>query len=100
MAEEPSRKQKQHDGYQSTVTRIILSVIEVLRADNISHVSEHAVKLRQQRASLEENWYFFRTLMLRFLAHVAEDKIEGEIKRSDLFEENVRLAIAHMDDAL
>ena len=53
MAEELSRNRKQHDGHRSTATRIISSVIEILRAGDISRVREYAVKLRQQRVTLD-----------------------------------------------
>ena len=54
MAEELSRERRQRGGHRSTVTRIISSVIEILGAGEISRFSENAVKLRQQRATLEE----------------------------------------------
>ena len=63
-------------------------------AGEISRFSENAVKLRQQRATLEE-----LDAQADILARVPEDEIEGEIERSDLFEENARLAIANIDNA-
>ena len=100
MAEELSRNRKQRDGHRSTATRIISSVIEILGAGDISRVREHAVKLRQQRATLEEKLVLLQEFDAQILAHVAEEEIEREIERSDLFEENVRLAIANIDNAL
>ena len=100
MAEELSRKRRQRGGHQSTVTRIISSVIEILEAGVISRFSENAVKLRQQRVTLEEKLVLLQELNADILADVPKDEIEGEIERSDLFEENVRLAIVNIDNAL
>ena len=80
MAEELSRKRRQRGGHMSTVTRIISSVIEILRAGGISRFSENAVKLRQQRATLEETPVLLQKLDADILAHVPEDEIEGEIR--------------------
>lgn len=100
MADELSRKRRQRGGHRSTTTRIISSVIENLGAGEISRFNEHAVKLRQQRASIEEKLVILVELDVDILAHMAEDEIEGEIERQDLFKENVRLAIANIDNAL
>ena len=97
MAEELSRKRRQRGGHRSSATRIISSAIEVLAAGDVSQFAKHAVKLNQQRASLQQKQITLRQLDAEILALVGEDKIESEIERVDLVEENIQLAI---DNAL
>ena len=100
MAEELSRKRRQRGGHRSSTTRIISSAIEVLATGDVSQFAQHAVKLNQQRASLQQKQITLRQLDAEILALVGEDEIEAEIERADLVEENIQLAIANIDNAL
>ena len=62
--------------------------------------STRAVKLSQERASLQQKQITLRQLDAEILALVGEDEIEAEIERADLVEENIQLAIANIDNAL
>lgn len=100
MAEELSRKRRQRGGHRSSATRIISSAIEVLVTGDVTQFAKHAVKLNQQRASLQQKQITLRQLDAEILALVGEDEIEAEIERADLVEENIQLAIANIDNAL
>ena len=100
MAEELSRKRRQRGGHRSSTTRIISSAIEVLATGDVSQFAQHAVKLNQQRASLQQKQITLRQLDAEILALVGEDEIEAEIEGADLVEENIQLAIANIDNAL
>jgi len=100
MAEELSRKRRTRGGNRSTATRIITSAIEVLASGDLSEIANHAVKLNQQKASLQEKRTILRQLDMEILALVDEEEIEAEIERADLVEENIQLAIANIDHAL
>ena len=100
MAEELFRKRRQRGGHRSSATRIISSVIEVLATGDVLQFAKHAVTLNQQRANLQQKQITLRQLDTEILALVGEDKIESEIERADLVEENIQLAIANTDNAL
>ena len=100
MAEELSRKRRTRGGHRSTATRIITSAIEVLASGDLSEIANHAVKLNQQKASLQEKRTILRQLDMEILALVDEEEIKAEIERADLVEENIQLAIANIDHAL
>ena len=100
MAEELARKRRQRAGHRSSAKRIISSVIDVLGGGDISRVREHEIKLKQQRDSLQQKLNTLRQLDAEILDLVAEEEIEGEIKRADLLKENVQLAIANIENAL
>lgn len=100
MAEELSRKRRTCGGNRSTATRIITSAIEVLASGDLSEIANHAVKLNQQKASLQEKRTILRQLDMEILALVDEEEIEAEIERADLVEENIQLAMANIDHAL
>ena len=100
MAEELSRKRRQRGGHRSSATRIISSAIEVLATGDVSQFAKHAVKLNQERASLQQKQTTLRQLDAEILVLVGEDEIEAEIERADLVEENIQLAIANIDNAL
>ena len=85
---------------RSSATRIISSVIKVLATGDVLQFAKHAVKLNQQRANLQQKQIALRQLDTELLALVGEDKIESEIERADLVEENIQLAIANIDNAL
>ena len=74
--------------------RIILSAIRVLTIGDLSEIAKHAVKLNQQKASLQEKWTTLRQLDTEILALVDEEEIESEIERADIVKENIQLAIA------
>ena len=100
MAEELSRKRRQRGGHRSSATSFISSAIEVLVTGDVSQFAKHAVKLNQQRASLQQKQITHRQLDAEILALVDEDEIEAEIERADLVEENIQLPIANIDNAL
>ena len=100
MAEELSRKRRTRGGHRSTATRIITSAIKVLATGDLSEIAKHAVKLNQQKASLQEKRTILRQLDMEILTLVDEAEIEAEIERADLVEENIQLAIANIDHAL
>ena len=88
MAEELSRKRRRRGGHRSAATRIISSAVEVLVTGDVSQIAKHAVKLNQQRASLQQKQITLRQLDGEILALVGEDEFEAEIEREDLVEEN------------
>ena len=100
MAEELSRKRMTRGGHRSTATRIITSAIKVLATGDLSEIAKHAVKLNQQKESLQEKRTILRQLDMEILTLVDEAEIEAEIERADLVEENIQLAIANIDHAL
>ena len=100
MAEELSRKRRTRGGHRSTATRIITSAIKVLATGDLSEIAKHAVKLNQQKASLQEKRTILRQLDMEILTLVDEAEIKAEIERADLVEENIQLAIANIDHAL
>ena len=100
MAEELSRKRRTRGGHRSTATRIITSAINVLATGDLSEFAKHAVKLNQQKASLQEKRTILRQLDMEILALVDKEEIETEIERAYLVEENIQLAIANIDHAL
>ena len=100
MAEEFSRKRSTRGGYRSTATRIITSAIKILATGDLPEIAKHAVKLNQQKASLQEKRTILQKLDMEILALVNEEEIETEIERADLVEENIQLAIANIDHAL
>ena len=65
-----------------------------------SEIAKHAVKLNQQKASLQEKRTILRQLDMEILTLADEAEIEAEIERADLVEENIQLAIANIDHAL
>ena len=91
MAEELSRKRRTRGGHRSTATRIITSAIKVLATGDLSEIAKHAVKLNQQKASLQEKRTILRQLDMEILTLVDEAEIEAEIERADLVEENIQL---------
>ena len=99
MAEELTRKRRVRGGHRASAKRIISSVIEILSAGDVSRINEHAVKLTQQKASLEGKLDSLEELDAEILAIVPEDEIEAEIERADLLKENIQLALANIDNA-
>ena len=100
MADELSRKRRQRGGHRSSATRIISPAIEVLVNRDVSQFAKHAVNLNQQRASLQQKQITLRQLDAEILALMGEDEIESGIRRADLVEENIQLAIGNIDNAL
>ena len=64
-------------GSEDSVEVIISSAIEVLVTGDVSQFAKHAVKLNQQRASLQQKQITLRQLDAEILALVGEDEIEA-----------------------
>ena len=75
MAEELYRKKRQRGGHRFSATCIISCAIEVLVAGEVSQIAKHAVKINQQRASLQQRQITLRQLNAEILALVGEDEI-------------------------
>ena len=82
MAEELSRKRRQREGHRSSAKRIISSVLDVLGGGDIFQVRGHEIKLKQQTDSLQQTFNTLRQLDAEILDLVAEEEIEGKIKRA------------------
>jgi len=76
MVEDLSKKRRTRGGHRSTATRIITSAIKVLATGDLSEIAKHAVKLNQQKASLQEKGTILRQLDMEILALVDEEEIE------------------------
>ena len=76
------------------------SAIEVLVTGDVSQFAKNAVKLNQQRASLQQKQITLRQLDMEILALVGEDEIKADIERANMVEKNIQLAIVNIDNTL